>query len=151
VTGSGFGKVAPTANPTTRPCSEDDVTGNGFDHGNKVVFWDLNDQALWQAGFPGDCIGINFVSYAPTKIVFILGDWYRLPDSLSAVSSKRATSSRSASRVPLAPESCPASADRFGLWSCECGGPIRGPPPFVSVLCDRPKQRLRANRYLAPI
>jgi len=82
VNGSGFGKKAPVPNPTTRPCGEPDVAGNGFDYGNNVVFWDLNDAALWQAGFPGDCIGLNFVSYSATKIVFTLGDWYRLPDSL---------------------------------------------------------------------
>lgn len=27
----------------------------------------------------GDCIGINFVSYSATQIVFTLNDWYREP------------------------------------------------------------------------
>lgn len=85
VTGSGFGGHAPAPNPATRPCGEDDVAGNGFDYGNNVVFWDLSDQALWQAGFPGDCIGLNFISYSSTHIVFTLGDWYRVPGNLQGL------------------------------------------------------------------
>ena len=79
VLGHGFGGKSPAPNPATRPCGEPDVAGNGYDYGNNVVFWDLNDSALWQAGFPGDCIGLNFVSYSSTQIVFTLGDWYRDP------------------------------------------------------------------------
>ncbi len=82
VTGSGFGTRAPGPNPKTRPCGEADVAGNGYDYANNVVLWDLNSDAQWQAGYPGDCIGINFVSYSATQIVFTLGDWYRDPQSL---------------------------------------------------------------------
>ena len=82
VNGNGFGAKASKPNPSTRPCGEADVAGNGYDYGNQVVFWDTNDQALWQAGFPGDCIGINFTSYSDTRIVFTLGDWYRVPGNL---------------------------------------------------------------------
>jgi len=79
VNGAGFGAKAPKPNPTDRPCGEPDVPGSGYDYGNNVVFWDLGDGAGWQVGYPGDCIGINFVSYSNTQIVFTLNDWYRDP------------------------------------------------------------------------
>jgi hypothetical protein len=82
VNGTGFGRHAPLPNPADRPCGEPDVPGSGYDYGNNVVFWDLGDGAGWQVGYPGDCIGINFVSYSATQIVFTLNDWYRTPGNV---------------------------------------------------------------------
>jgi hypothetical protein len=82
VNGSGFGKKAPKPNPTDRPCGEDDVAGSGYDYGNAIVFWDFGDGAGYQVGFPGDCIGVNFVSYSNTQIAFTFNDWYREPGNV---------------------------------------------------------------------
>ncbi len=79
ITGNGFGKLAPKPSPTTRPCSEPDVATSGYDYGNKAIMWDTSDLALWQAGFPGDCIGLIFTAYSNTQISFTLNDWYRDP------------------------------------------------------------------------
>ncbi len=79
INGSGFGKKMPAPNPSERPCGEDDVASSGYDYGNRVVFWDTSNAALWQAGYPGDCIGLILASYSTTQISFTLNDWYRDP------------------------------------------------------------------------
>jgi hypothetical protein len=79
VTGTRFGNKAPKPNPSGRPCGEPDVTSTGDNYGKNLIFWSTVGSGDWQAGFPGDCIGLVITSYSNTQIVFTLGDFYRDP------------------------------------------------------------------------
>ncbi len=76
VNGSGFGNKAPKPNPTDRPCNELDSPNTGYDYGNNVVLWDNGPIDQFQAGYPGDCIGIIIQSWSSTQVVFTFGQWY---------------------------------------------------------------------------
>ena len=79
VTGTGFGGKPPKSQPVPS-CPADPASGLGVDFLKAQLY--LNDYSSqnWQAGFaPGDCVGLNIVSYSKTQIVFTFGSWYQAP------------------------------------------------------------------------
>ncbi len=78
IKGTGFGG-RPTPNPAGRPCGEPDVATTGYDYGTKLEVREPTSGGAWQAGYPGDCIGLVISSYSSTRIVLTLGDFYRDP------------------------------------------------------------------------
>ena len=79
INGTGFGAKAPKPSPSGRPCGEPDVAATGYDYGSKLVVQDTLSPDDWQAGFPGDCIGLVIESYSTTQITLQLGSFYGDP------------------------------------------------------------------------
>jgi subtilase family serine protease len=67
VTGSGFGSAPPVF---AAGCS---ASGNDYS-GNGLYLTDNTHD--WNAGQPGDCIGLNFSTYSNTQVVLTLGNYY---------------------------------------------------------------------------
>lgn len=80
LTGTGFGKNAPTARPADPPCGSAD----GHDYGKALWVRDLHavfgPQTVWTAGFSEptglDCIGLVVDSWTKSSISFSLGSAY---------------------------------------------------------------------------
>ena len=69
IKGTGFGSV-PAGAALTPGCGS-----SGSDYNSDELYF--NDSAeFWQAGFPGNCVGIVVSSYTNTKVVFTFGSTY---------------------------------------------------------------------------
>jgi hypothetical protein len=67
VTGTGFGTTPPSVAPG---CG---ATGKDY-AGDTLYLQDLTTG--WNAGMPGDCVGLKVLSHSTTRITFKFGGWY---------------------------------------------------------------------------
>ena len=71
INGTGFGSEPGVGLQNSPGCG---ATGTNFMYSNLMMY--DNTQGDWQAGYGGDCVGLDVSSWTPTQITFTFGSWY---------------------------------------------------------------------------